>query len=1375
MQTATAEVVRPDNDNHPLSVRLVFDSCSQRSYMTQNLKDKLRLPVIGRESLLIKTFGESDARLRTCEVVQVGIKTMCDAVVYIQAYVVPVICGPLTQQPTELAQSSYEHLHDLTLADRCVGEDLPISILIGADYYWSLVEGTIVRGAPWEPVALSTKLGYVLSGPTTIVSDNDNDNSVNLTATHVLKVEASVVSQDELASELGKFWDYESVGIRDEGLSLYDKFVSEVEFTEGRYQVQLPFKEDHELLPDNFALCKSRLVSLLKRLQSKPEVLKHYDDVIRDQQKQGIVEPVEQGVNNGVGKVHYIPHHEVIRVDKDTTKLRIVYDASARSGKNSLSLTNCLYAGPPLSPLIYDILLRFRVHKTALIGDIEKAFLNVSVHPEDRDYLRFLWVDDVTSSHPNLQVYRFARVAFGVSSSPFLLNATIHHHFTSADISKKFAERVLKSLYVDDFVGGDDSDNSVFEMYENLKSSFKSGGFNMRKWVSNSEALQKRIEQSDSQSSQVPSKSVKGHPVQEEDQTFSSSQFVTSKNPSTAKLKVLGVGWERQNDLLLLDLASPLETNNICPVTKRSILGTTSKLYDPLGLISPVIILLKIIFQSICKTRVGWDDPVDSFIHEQWLKLVQDARKVGVVQLKRHYFSNLSSRDLRSIQLHGFADASEKAYVAVVYLRFETATGTVFTQLVSSKTRVAPMNGETIPRLELLGALVMARLVNTVLKAFDGTLKVDSVFFWSDAQIVLWWIWGVNREFKQFIQNRVVEIRRITKPTQWNYCPTESNPADICSRGLMTSKLITHQLWWSGPEFLRKEEEWWPSLTMNSVTVTNDDSDPCLELKKESMKKQRDSTVVVNIASGEVTSEKSVNLERIIPLEGFSSLQRLMRVTAYVLRFAFNLKRSRMKETLVDGDITHEEIDQVRELWIKEVQKSVYNDKNFDQVKASLSLFTDDKGVLRCGGRLKNAPIPYDARFPILLPRCSRLTSLVIYDCHRKVLHNGVKDTLTELRSRFWVTKGRQTVKTAIGKCSTCKKIEGRSYAVPPPPPLPEFRVNDEFAFTRVGVDFAGPLYVKDVFSKNGDVNKVYIALFTCAVTRAVHLELVPNLSAESFIRALARFKGRRGTPVLIVSDNGKTFKDSRVQAYCQRDGTVWKFNVEAAPWWGGFFERLVKSVKLSLKKVIRNARLNYEELSTVLVEVEAALNSRPLTYVFDEMEEPLTPSHLIVGRRILSVPSRNPSNEVDQTEGTLTRGAKFLQRTLDHFWNRWRSEYLTQLREYHRYSKRANSVRKAQVGDVVCLHENKTPRQQWRLGKIERLLHGRDGHVRSAVVRVKSGNSPTAEWRRPLQRLYPLEVKMDTETADLAPQVTNVPVTVVRDQDIPVVVVNSN
>ena len=212
--------------------------------------------------------------------------------------------------------------------------------------------------------------------------------------------------------------------------------------------MRLPFKEDHELLPDNFALYKSTMVSLLRRLSVKPDVSRQYTDVIREQLKKGIIEPEDQGSTNGIGKVHYTPHHVVIGVDKETTKLCVVYDASAKAQSTTPSLNECLYAGPPLSSLIYDILLRFRVHKVAI-----SAFLNISVDPRDRDYLRFLWVDDTRSKHLNLHVYRFARVAFGIFSSPFLLNATIRHHLTSTDLPEKFVDCVLKSLYVDDFVG----------------------------------------------------------------------------------------------------------------------------------------------------------------------------------------------------------------------------------------------------------------------------------------------------------------------------------------------------------------------------------------------------------------------------------------------------------------------------------------------------------------------------------------------------------------------------------------------------------------------------------------------------------------------------------------------------------------------------------------------------------------------------------------------------------------------------------------------------------------------------------------------------------------------------------------------------------
>ena len=219
-------------------------------------------------------------------------------------------------------------------------------------------------------------------------------------------------------------------------------------------------------------------MSLLRHLIDKPDVSRQYNDIIREQLKQGIIEPVDQGTTYGVGEVHYIPHHEVIRVDKEITKLHMVYNTSAKPQSTTPSLNVCLYAGPPLSSLIYDILLRFCIHKVAISGDTEKAFLNITVDPRDRDYLCFLWVDDTRSKHPNLQIYRFARLAFGICSSPFLLNATIRHYLTSTDLPEEFVDCVSKSLYVDDFVGGEDSDDLVFEMCKNLKSSFKTGGFN---------------------------------------------------------------------------------------------------------------------------------------------------------------------------------------------------------------------------------------------------------------------------------------------------------------------------------------------------------------------------------------------------------------------------------------------------------------------------------------------------------------------------------------------------------------------------------------------------------------------------------------------------------------------------------------------------------------------------------------------------------------------------------------------------------------------------------------------------------------------------------------------------------------------------------
>jgi hypothetical protein len=318
-------------------------------------------------------------------------------------------------------------------------------------------------------------------------------------------------------------------------------------------------------------------------------------------------------------------------------------------------------------------------------------------------------------------------------------------------------------------------------------------------------------------------------------------------------------------------------------------------------------------------------------------------------------------------------------------------------------------------------------------------------------------------------------------------------------------------------------------------------------------------------------------------------------------------------------------------LLIKNAQVSVKSHKNYPIWKKQLMLFEDDSGILRCRGRIDNVVnLPYSTKHPILLPSNHPLTTLYVHQAHSRVLHNGVRETLTELRSRFWVVKGRAVVKRILHSCCICRRYEGKHYAVPPPPPLPTYRVQEAPLFTITGVDFAGPLYVR---SSSGSQSKVWICLYTCCVVRAVHLDLVPDMSTQTFLRSFKRFAARRGLPCRVISDNGKTFKAAAktiqavvghqdVQRYFSGLGVKWMFNIPKAPWWGGIFERMVRSTKRCLKKIVGQAKLSYDELLTALTEVEMVLNSRPLTYVSaNDLEEPLTPSHLMIGRRVMSLP----------------------------------------------------------------------------------------------------------------------------------------------------------
>ena len=739
---------------------------------------------------------------------------------------------------------------------------------------------------------------------------------------------------------------------------------------------------------------------------------------------------------------------------------------------------------------------------------------------------------------------------------------------------------------------------------------------------------------------------------------------------------------------------------------------------------------MKLLFQVLCQEKVAWDAPLPEPVRRKWIAWLQDLREVQQIIVPRCLYDGVEEA-VTSCTLHGFGDASERAYCAVVYLVLETK--------------------QSIPRLELLSGVILARLVSSVMEALQSQVQISETYLWLDSKTALCWIKG-SREWKQFVQNRVDEILSLTEAAVWNHCPGIENPADIGSRGVFASKLRNSKLWWRGPSWLSEPVFSWPKSEVCHQSLTEE----CITEQKKSL-----AETVLLVAN-------QPDLDACIPISNFSCCDKLFRVTALVHRFVRNMKIK--AKILKEGTVCHEEVTEAEiahaeVLWLRSVQRNLKSLTNYSHLEHEFGLYEDENGVVRCKGRIANADLPHETMFPALLPRNHHISTLLVRQVHEKVHHSKVVATLSQLRSRFWIVKGRQFVKKIISRCTVCRRYEGRGYKVPPQNDLPGFRLSQKPAFTYVGVDYAGPLYIKE--PNCSALKKVYVLLFTCCSTRAVHLELATDLSADVFIRCLRRFTARRGLPEIIVSDNAKTFKAAAkvlkkvfsypsVKRFLANRRITWRFNIDRAPWWGGFFERMIQNAKRCLRKTLRNAKLDYDELYTLLVEVEGTLNSRPLTYVSsDDVEEPLTPFHLIYGRGIISLPEVTPGREASMNQAASSNDGptrrKYLRLLLDYFWKRWRKEYVTELRNLHRQRRRPEGSISLSVGDVVTLFEDNLPRSQWRLGRVEQLIPGTDDNVRAAEVKVitKTGRAMTV--KRPVQRLFPLEVREDVTNDEQA------------------------
>ena len=347
--------------------------------------------------------------------------------------------------------------------------------------------------------------------------------------------------------------------------------------------------------------------------------------------------------------------------------------------------------------------------------------------------------------------------------------------------------------------------------------------------------------------------------------------------------------------------------------------------------------------------------------------MICDLRSVGRIEIKCHVFKNISNSEIQSLELHG--DGSSVAVAATVYLRTELKSGEIDTNLIASNAPLAPLKGETVPRLELMSTLILSRLIITLSNALRSIVKIDDTYCWQCSQITLWWIYRITKEFKQFVQNRPVEIRKLVDFRKWRYCPSEENPSDMPTRSMKLSNLMKNSKWWKGPKFLSKTKEFCPSQ-LAFDKLENSFEEIKLELKENPRSDFSD--VFVNL-----TCATTFDLENIISCGAYSSLDRLLRVTSYVLRFVNNLKSKLKKCDAFVGELQSKEVEYSLGLWCRQAQSTLSENNGFNRSKSELNVFVDEQGLFRCTGRIQNAPTTYAAKHLILIPRNHHLANFL--------------------------------------------------------------------------------------------------------------------------------------------------------------------------------------------------------------------------------------------------------------------------------------------------------------------------------------------------------------------------------------------------------------
>ena len=1114
--------------------------------------------------------------------------------------------------------------------------------------------------------------------------------------------------ESNVERNLDNMFNIESLGIpnSEENISDYDsqqiaKFQNSIKFINGHYEVKLPWHEDKlKDVPSNYNVSLAVLDRVYKKLE-KQNLVQDYVDTFLQQEKDEIIERIVVKPEDYT-KYTFIPHRPIIKQGTQvTTKIRPVFNCSLKTNQ-APSLNEAAYAGINLMNDMTQLLLYFRSNKITMMSDIKKAFLMIRLS-EEHDKNRFCFFLKIGNE---LLCFRYKTIIFGFNASPFILNFVIKHHAKSFP-SDSCSDILLNNFFVDNLLCTSNSKNELSLYYHELYDRMKQGGFTLRSWTSSDPDLRQEM--------------------------INNNHYVEHDSPVE---KVLGYNYSTQDDFLQL---SQLNIKSEC-CSKRTILSESSKIFDPLGLVLPVTVQSKLLMREIWLKKFTWDENLDSDILHCWKSLAHDLTGLHELQFPRQAIDDDITADLVL-----FCDASKRAYSFAAY---SIQSNRPSANLLFSKSKVAPIKEKSLPTLELLSVYLAIKCLPFILDSYPKAVFRDIIVA-VDAQVVLsWLLTGEIQSQNQFAKNRLADIfLMIAKLKEefkinlsFKFVPTSDNPADLATRGLSLKKFKDmFDFWINGPKWLVNAHSAWPKRELKCLSDTSK------------------ALIQTNVAF-QVKPYSQESSKHLVKIENYSDYNKLLHVTNIIFKFIALKCDKFMKQRNSAG------LDTTRSATIylfKTMQSDCFEseiaflknpaNKKIPNLVDQLNLFLDEDGLLRSAGRIgKQTDYSWEVHNPILLGKHHHLSKLIINHYHLQVKHLGVPTTLNNIRmAGLWVPKARQVVKNVLSQCVTCQKFNGLPFKYPKNTNLPKHRVNLITPFLYIGIDFTGHILLAD----GAETKKYYILIFTCLCTRAVHLELVPDMSTHSFVSAMLRFSNLYGVPSHIYSDNCRSFLrgcDIFSQVFTSKEYSnhFQMFQIKHikipvySPWVGSVYERLIGVLKSCIRKTVGRAKINYFDMLTLLSDVQNAVNSRPLTYrSADPNIEIITPNHFIhpnTSTNLFLKAERNvqdpigPPSQADLLE-SLTKRDLMLQ----NFRKIWNEAYLLSLREKSANAYKPPFVSKIKIGDIVLLRSPQKSRAFWPLGKVIDTILGDDGLVRSARVKRADGSIQLYSTCH----LYPLEL----------------------------------